>query len=69
MFPLSMPPMVRPSKAIQKFVAKPTTRRERRVPAQPKSRTGFLPIRSETQPQNMPVQASAREKAEMRMPA
>ena len=69
MFPLSMPPRARPSNAIQKFVAKPTMRRESRVPAQPKSRTGFLPIRSDTLPQNMPVQASAREKAEMRMPA
>lgn len=32
-------------------------------------RTGLRPMRSERPPQNMPVQASAREKAEMRMPA
>ncbi len=69
MLPLRAPPRRRPARAIQKFEEKPTTSKERRVPAQPRSRTGFRPILSDRPPQYMPVRASAREKAEMRMPA
>jgi hypothetical protein len=51
------------------FEANPTVSSEVMVPKQPKRRTGLRPIRSLNPPQYMPVHASAREKAEMRMPA
>jgi hypothetical protein len=61
--------MILPAKATQKFGAKPTSSSEDIVPRHPSITTGFLPIRSETLPQYIPLQASASEKAEMRRPA
>ena len=66
---LKSPPKALPARAIQKLVEKPTMSKDRSVPAQPMSRTGFRPIRSDTPPQAKPVKDSARAKEEMKMPA
>lgn len=66
--PLSRPPKHRPNRATQKFVASPTVNIEMMVPPDPMMSTGLRPIRSERAPQYIPMAASAREKAEMRIP-
>jgi hypothetical protein len=67
-FPLSNPPTTLPERAIQKFVDKPTINKESIVPVQPMRTTGFRPIRSDKEPQKMPVIASERVKAAIRRP-
>lgn len=67
-YPFRRPPRVRPSKAIPKFGASPSVSILRIVPAIPMSNTGLRPILSERAPQYIPMAASAREKAEMRIP-
>ena len=69
MFPFRKPPIALPAKAIQIFEENPTTIMLTMVPAQPASKTGFLPILSDNPPQNIPVSDSASAKAEMRSPA
>lgn len=66
---LRSPPNNLPAKATQKLGANPTTTIDSIVPVHPTSKTGFRPIRSERQPQNMPVKLSAKLKAEMKRPA
>lgn len=69
MLPLSAPPIILPASATQKLGARPTRSKDDMVPMHPSMTTGFLPIRSDTPPQYMPLQASASEKAEMSRPA
>lgn len=67
-FPFSRPPSALPINAIQMFDAKPTMTSESKVPRHPRSRTGFLPTRSDSAPQCIPVSASASANEEMRRP-
>jgi len=67
--PFKNPPAALPIKATQIFDANPTMSKLIIVPKHPMSRTGFLPILSESAPHAIPVRASARAKEEMRRPA
>lgn len=69
MFPFNPPPKARASKATVKLFANPKINMLRRVPRSPINKTGLRPIRSEILPHIMPVENSARAKAEVTMPA